>query len=109
MKKALNVMILATCLTGCATMSVPGQTSASPRLKADVVNMINMIEKAQAPRCSFKIADTVFDRVEGDSVFENWIVESCGKEIVYPVKLTPDPSGGTYFGVMSPVREQLKK
>ncbi|OGX33613.1 MAG: hypothetical protein A2787_00500 [Omnitrophica WOR_2 bacterium RIFCSPHIGHO2_01_FULL_48_9] len=92
-------------LTGCATMqatNIPGQTSASLTLKADILNMINMIENAQAPGCSHKVVDTKFIGTTGNSVNEEWIVESCGKQISYPVTLTPDPKGGTYFGVKTP-------
>jgi len=94
---------------GCATMNVPGQTSASPRLRADIVNMIRMIENAQAPGCSFSIVNTSLGRKVGDSIVEDWTIESCGKEIVYPVTMTPDPKGGTYFGVTTPTKEERNK
>ena len=103
--KILNVALGIVLLSGCATigaMSIPGETIASLMLKADVLNMINMIENAQAPGCSHKVVDTKFVSMDGDTVNEEWIVKSCGKRIVYPVTFTPDPKGGTYFGVKTP-------
>lgn len=105
MGRVLSLTVLAIFLAGCATMqaaNVPGQTSASLTLKADILRMINMIENAQAPGCSHKIVDTKIVGMVGNSVNEEWTVESCGKNIVYPVTLTPDPNGGTYFGVKTP-------
>ncbi len=98
-------------LCGCATMSavsVPGNTTASLTLRADISKMINMVENAQAPGCSHKIVDTKIVGTEGDAVNEEWIVESCGKNVVYPVKLIPDPSGGTYFSVLTPGKGRAK-
>ena len=105
MKKLLSVFGMIV-LSGCAAfmVNVPGQTSASPRLKSDIANTINMIERAQAPGCSSKIVDTKVTGTTGDTVHEDWIVESCGKQIIYPVELTPDPKGGSYFGVTTPKR-----
>ena len=71
-------------------------------LPTDIVNMINMIERVQAPNCKHEIIDTKFLRQEGDHYLEEWKVLSCGKEIIYPVKLIPSPSGGTDFGVRTP-------
>ena len=105
MNKIFKVLLGAVLLSGCVSMSamnVPGETKASLTLKTDILNMINMIENAQAPRCSHKLVDTKFVGMDGDTVNEEWIVESCGKNIVYPVQLTPDPAGGAYFGVTTP-------
>lgn len=101
--KLSTFIITALIISGCVTMSaisVPGQTSASLQLKADIINMINILERTQG--CSYKIVDTKFVKIEGDTVYEDWVVNSCGKDIVYEVKLTPDPRGGTMFGVKSP-------
>ena len=94
-------------LCGCATSAIldpniPGRTSADTVLRADVSRMINFIEKSQAPRCSYKIVDTKVVGVEGTTVREEWIVESCGNIIVYPVILIPDPRGGSYYKVTTP-------
>ena len=83
-------------------MNVPGDTTASLKLKSDIVGMISMVEKAQAPGCGYSIVDTKVIGMKGNTVKEEWIVKSCGKEILYPVELTPDPNGGTYFGVKTP-------
>lgn len=95
-------------LAGCATVNVPGNTTADPRLKGDIANMINTIERAQVPGCSHGVVDTKVIGVEGTTVKEEWTVASCGKNIVYPVELTPDPKGGSYFGVTTPARDARK-
>ncbi len=92
-------------LIGCATMmaaSVPGETMASNTLKADILRMINIFQKANAPGCSYKVINTKFAGKEDNSIREDWTVLSCGKEVIYPVRLIPDPSGGTYFSVSTP-------
>ncbi|MFA5059651.1 MAG: hypothetical protein WC676_03395 [Candidatus Omnitrophota bacterium] len=101
----LFVILPVLILSGCATANVaniPGNTQANNRLKADIVNMINMVERAQAPHCRYQIIDTKVTGVVGDTVTEEWTVESCGKNIIYPVELTPDPKGGTFFGIQTP-------
>lgn len=101
--KLFTFIITGLIVSGCVTMSamnVPGQTSANLQLKADIINMINILERAQG--CSYEIADTKFVKTEGGTVYEDWVVHSCGKDVVYEVKLTPDPGGGTMFGVRSP-------
>ena len=87
---------------GCATINVPGNTIANSTLKSDIARMINIIENAQAPNCKHEIVDTKFLKQEGNSYLEEWKVLSCGKEIIYPVKLIPSPSGGTDFSVKTP-------
>lgn len=92
-------------VAGCGTIgaaTLPGQTTASLQLKADILRMIDMIEKANG--CSYHVLDTKVIGIENGAVKEEWIVESCGKKIIYPVELTPDPSGGTYFRVSTPNR-----
>jgi hypothetical protein len=110
------LLSLITFVTGCATsavpsFNVPGQSSADTVLRADVSKMINFIEKSQAPRCSYKIIDTKVVGVDDTTVKEEWIVESCGQIIVYPVMLIPDPRGGSYYKVITPdfkLRSQKK-
>lgn len=101
------LLSLITFITGCATtavpdFNVPGKSSADAVLRADVSKMINFIEKSQAPRCRYKIIDTRVVGVEGTTVKEEWVVESCGQVIVYPVALIPDPRGGSYYKVITP-------
>lgn len=98
-------VVTALILSGCVTMSamnVPGQTSADLRLKGDILNIINILEQAQG--CLYKIVDTKFVKIEDSTVHEDWVVNSCGKDVIYEVKLTPDSRGGTMFGVRSPER-----
>lgn len=97
-----NILTIGLLFSGCATMIIPGQTQADSRLKADIIGMINMLESAQARGCSHKIVDTKMAGMDGVTVLEEWIVNSCGKDVVYNIKLTPDPKGGTIFGVQSP-------
>ena len=107
MKNLLYMLFIVIGLSVCATvgaMNVPGQTAASLTLKADILKMINMIENAQAPHCSHKVVDTRAGHIVGNSLIEEWVVESCGKQIVYPVTITPDPKGGSYFGVQTPAK-----
>ena len=104
MKQIIH-FLLPVLFVGCATisaMNVPGNTVANNQLKGDIIHMISIIERAQAPGCSYKIVDTKTVGMEGNTVKEEWTVESCGKKIIYPVELTPDPRGGTYFGVKTP-------
>ncbi len=103
----LALLSLITFIAGCATpavpnFNIPGQSSADAVLRADVSRMINFIEKSQAPRCSYKIVDTRVVGVEDTTVKEEWVVESCGQVIVYPVMLIPDPRGGSYYKVITP-------
>ena len=101
MNKMVSLIFFMVFACGCATV-IPGQTSASPRLKGDILGTINMIESSQAPGCSHKVVDTKAVGMDGDTVKEEWIVESCGKPVVYPVELTSDPNGGAYFRVTTP-------
>ncbi len=103
----LPLLFLIGYLAGCTTLlgpSVPGNTSADSTLRADVARMINVLERSQAPKCKHKIVDTRVVGIEGSTVKEEWVIESCGQLVVYPVSLTPDPKGGSYFGVSSPDR-----
>lgn len=101
MKYSVGILLLMTFL-GCTTVNVPGTTLANNTLKGDIVRIINMIENAQAPNCGHKIINTKFIRQDGKDYYEEWIVSSCGKEIIYPVKLTPSMGGGTDFVVSTP-------
>jgi hypothetical protein len=105
-KKQINVFMAGIAiLSGCATISaskIPGNSIASNKLKADVINMINMVERAQAPGCQYSIIDTKFVGKEGETFFEEWTVLSCDKRIIYPVKFRPSPEGGTDFAVTTP-------
>ncbi len=103
--KKMALFIFPMLFIGCATinaMSVPGNTAANNQLKGDIIRMINMVERAQAPKCSYKIVDTKIVGMEGNTVKEEWTIESCDKKIIYPVELTPDPRGGTNFGIKTP-------
>ncbi|MDP2938989.1 MAG: hypothetical protein Q8O13_02755 [Candidatus Omnitrophota bacterium] len=105
MKKLIFLLVLGVVLSGCAMVgpiSVPGDTSASYTLRADIMHMIHIMQNAYAKSCSYKVIDTKAIGKEGNSILEEWTVLSCNKEVVYPVKLTPSPQGGTYFSVSTP-------
>lgn len=104
----INIFLFLLVLSGCMTMptsQVPGATIADNKLKADVIKMINMVEKVQAPGCSYSIIDTKFIGKEGDVFLEEWTILSCGKRIIYPVKFMPSSKGGTDFVVTTPDRK----
>lgn len=86
-------------LSACAT--VPGETRASPMLKADVSSMIMMIEQASDKGCKqHAIVDTkLISRKEDGTGAERWTVDRCGKLVNYLVTFSPSPRGGTDFGV----------
>jgi uncharacterized protein YceK len=105
MKKLIWLLVLGIILSGCAMIgpiSIPGETSASYTLKADIMHMIHIMQNAYAKGCSYKVIDTKVVGKEGDSILEEWTVLSCGKTVIYPIKLTPSPKGGTYFSVSTP-------
>lgn len=89
-------------LAACATVNIPGNSVANPTLKSDIARMINLIENAQASGCHHQFIEAKYVGQEGNVYFEEWKVLSCGKEIIYPVKLTPSPQGGTDFSIKTP-------
>ncbi len=109
MKKVLFIILVSSCLCGCSAMFVPGSTTASLTLKNDILGMINMIERSYAPGCFSRVVDTRVVGTEGNTVKEEWVVKSCGSEVIYPVEMTPDPKGGTYFGVKTPDKDARGK
>lgn len=88
--------------SGCGmtkTIFLPDGTAAGVVLKNDIVKMIDLYQKANEPGCFYRIADIKPAGIDGSTILEDWIVETCGKTVVYSVKLTPSASGGTDFGV----------
>lgn len=106
MKKPFFLIIfICLLLFGCATVrpiNLPGNTVTSPQLRTDIIHMIDIIEKAQNPGCSYKIIDTKVVAKEENTIWEDWIIQSCSKNIVYSIRLTPSPRGGTDFSIKAP-------
>jgi len=64
---------------------------------------IKAIEKTQAPECDYRIVDSRVVWKEGRTVDEEWIVKSCGKKIIYEIKLSSDSRGRVYYEITPPV------
>ena len=88
-----------------------GQSRASPKLKADLLNNITIYGKARY-KCAvvFSVDSTVLPpsynprtamyRVSSPQrVYERWVVNLCGTKRPFFVGLWPDGRGGAYFKV----------
>ncbi len=69
-------------------------------LKTDVWNSIVTYEKGQ--QCS-DVTSTSIDvsqTPDSNGIWsENWSVDACGSSVVFKVKFTPDPKGGTNYDI----------
>ena len=109
MRKTVGVIFMCAFLSllAAAEAAVPGKTVADEVLQKDIAKMIGDVQTAMAPQCDHEIIDTrvktVFELPSGLlTVMEEWVVKSCGKEIVYPVELKESEGGGVDFTVTSP-------
>jgi len=72
-------------------------TVASAKLQSDVMGMIGILESAQGGSKQPIFVSASGAGKLGATVIEHWIVDSNGKKVVYEVKLTPSPRGGTDY------------
>jgi hypothetical protein len=89
--------------SGCAT---PGQTKANYLLQGDIQNMINANELAHGHIFGGRVVDTKAVSTEGLTVIEHWIVKRGDHNVIYEVKLTPSPRGGTDIEITLPEEDR---
>lgn len=110
-----NLLLIASfALQGCATVygfaniwSIPGETIVTPELRDETLKIMQKNENAQAPNCLLrKVTDTkVINRpskirIENDVLLEGkwtetWILDRCGKAIIYRHQYAADGKGAT--------------
>src|SRR5207253_2891203 len=99
----ITTIVAACSLLGCAT---PGQTKANYILQGDIQNTINANELAHGHVFGGRVVDTKVISTEGQTVTEHWIVKRGDHNVIYEIKLTPSPRGGTDFRVTLPKEDQ---
>jgi hypothetical protein len=92
-------------VVGCAT---PGETRASYRVQGDIQNIINANEIAHGHPFGGSVKDTKVISVQGDTVIEEWHVQRGDRLVVYAVRMTSSPKGGTDIQVTVPKEDQKK-
>jgi len=101
----LPALLACLSLGACAT---PGETQAGWRLQNDIEKLINMNEFAHGYILSFgsRVVDTKVVSVDGNVITEHWFVKRGDRQVMYVVKMTPSPRGGTNFTVTLPKEDQ---
>lgn len=79
--------------------SLPGRTTADPRLEADTLFTIMGMDRAEAKDCNQRaVADRAVISTDSKGAVEHWTINRCGLLIRYRITYSPGPGGGTLIG-----------
>jgi hypothetical protein len=83
-----------------ATSTLPGKSTADPKLQNDTVLMVMALDGAAGKDCKQRrIVNREIISADASGATENWIVDRCGSLVRYRVSFTPSPKGGTNLNV----------
>ncbi|MDP8266279.1 MAG: hypothetical protein P9M07_04970 [Candidatus Aceula meridiana] len=102
MRKFILIGFICLVFNGCGvinTITIPAGTSAGTILKSDIARFVDIQQKAYMPNCPYKIIETKIVGKKDEVIFEEWIVEACGKKAVYDVRIKTVSLGGSTFSV----------
>lgn len=92
-------------ISSALAIEIPGTTQGDWQLQQDTWRLMEMFDRARAPKCnSRKVIDTkVVKEWSNGKWSELWIISRCGKKVQYPVDYITHPSGsGVMIGVRPP-------
>ena len=83
-------------------VDVPGNTVADKEARLKIRDTIIAMEQIEAPKCKPEIIGTKVVGMEGNDILEEWTVQSCDDQFVYPVRLRHLETGKIEFSVIIP-------
>ena len=108
-RRCIYLAMILSCLalSGCATTtSTPGETTADSLLQRDVQRFITAFERSHGS--AGEVVDTKVVSIEGSVATEQWYVQRGDTVVIYTLKFTPSPLGGTDVQWTVPEQDQKK-